>query len=91
MKSFRDVIDAWPNLQAFADDLRIPYVNAQVMYHRDSITAERWVEVVTAAQRRGLNRVTYELLARLKARPTKRIRTRPNKHRSASPDAGRTV
>lgn len=67
MKTFRDVIDSWPSLQAFADDLDVAYVTAQVMRHRNSIASKRWQRVVECAGLRGLEGVTYEALAAIKA------------------------
>jgi len=67
MKTFRDVIDRWPSLQAFADDLGVAYVTAQVMRHRNSISSRRWQRVVECAVVRGIEGVSYEVLAAIKA------------------------
>lgn len=66
MKTFREVIDLWPSISAFAADIGVSYVTAQVMRHRNSIAAKHWRSVVESAEERGLD-VTYELLASLKA------------------------
>ena len=86
MKTFRDVIDSWPSLQAFADDLEVAYVTAQVMRHRNSIASKRWQRVVECAGHRGIVGVTYPVLAALKAgelppvRPKRRAFARPAAH-----------
>lgn len=77
IKSFRNIIELWPSIGDFADDIGVKYVTAQVMKHRDSIDADHWVAVVEAAKRRGYSGITYETLARL------RIGVTPNPKRRA--------
>lgn len=67
IKSFRDVIELWPSIGEFAEDIGVKYVTGQLMKHRDSIDADHWVAVVEAAKRRGFKGVTYEALARIRA------------------------
>lgn len=67
METFTQVIDRWPSLQDFASDARVKYGTAQVMRFRNSIDASHWLEIVSAAQRRGYADVTYEALARIAA------------------------
>ena len=67
MNSYRAIIDSWPDLKACAADLGVTYVNAQVMYHRDSVSSKRWAALVPAAQKRGIP-VSYETLAAIKAK-----------------------
>lgn len=67
MTSFRSIIDQWPDLPTFADDLGVRYGAAQVMRHRDSISSLYWRDLVAAAEKRGIQGVTLELLANLKA------------------------
>jgi hypothetical protein len=66
-ESHRDIIDAWPRLADFADDVRIPYGNAKAMRRRDRIGLEYVAAVVDAALARGIAGVTAELIARLAA------------------------
>jgi len=68
MTSFRTIIDQWPDLPTFAEDLGVKYPAAQVMRHRDSISSSYWRDLVAAAERRGIAGVTLEVLADLKAR-----------------------
>lgn len=80
--SFVSIINLWPTLQDFADDIGVPYVNANLMRQRDSIAADHWAAMVDAARRRGIKGVSTDRLARLKAekaaakRPLERRRSR---------------
>lgn len=67
MKNFSDVINRWPSLTAFAADIRVGYVTAQVMRYRNSIAPSHWLDVVRAAERRGYHDVTLDLLVHLKS------------------------
>jgi hypothetical protein len=62
-QTFRSIIDLWPSLQAFADDLGVKYVTAQLMRHRDSIASKHWRQTVISASHRNIPGVTLELLA----------------------------
>lgn len=83
MDTFVAVIDRWPSLQAFADDLEVPYVTAQVMRHRDSISPDHWERVVATARDRKISGVSYELLARLRARKVASKRRNPKRRAEA--------
>jgi hypothetical protein len=63
--SHRNIIDAWPRLGDFADDLGISYGNAKAMRRRDRIGLEYVTKVVAAAEARGIDGVTAALIARL--------------------------
>lgn len=67
MNSFAEVIDRWPSMQALADDLGVPYTRVQVMKHRGRISADYWMDLVSAAKRRKIDGINLELLARLRA------------------------
>lgn len=72
MNTFAEIIGLWKSLRQFADDIDVPYVTAQMMHFRDSINPEHWDRVVEAAEKRGFDQVTLELLQRLyKARKAK--------------------
>lgn len=60
--SFRPIIDLWGQRANLADDLRIPRVTVQQWWTRDSIPAERFREIVAAAQKKGLKSVTERAL-----------------------------
>lgn len=69
LNSFREVIGLWPSLRAFSEE---PEVGANLIavrkwQQRDSIPSEEWAGVTKAAQRRGFDEVTAELLAEIKA------------------------
>ncbi len=61
------VINLWPSLTAFADDVGVPYVTAKAMRRRGSIPAPYWVRTVEAAHQRAIDGVTHERLAELVA------------------------
>ena len=65
MKTFRDIIAAWPkpSLKTFADDLGIRYGTVQLMNFRCSIGPRHWPAVEAAARRRKIKGVTVALMA----------------------------
>ena len=63
---FDDIVDLWPNIQAFADDLGVPYVTAQSMKFRNNIHSRHWRAVIAAAQRHGFEGISYEVLVSIK-------------------------
>lgn len=60
--SFRPIIDLWKSRAELADELQIPRVTVQQWWTRDSIPAERFREIVLAAQKKGLRSVTEQAL-----------------------------
>jgi hypothetical protein len=65
--SHAPIINLWPSLSAFADDIGVQYVTAKAMRRRGSIPAPYWVRIVTAARKRGIPDVSHERLAELVA------------------------
>lgn len=65
IQSHADIIDLWPSIAKFADDIGCKYVTAQVARHRKSIAPRRWPAVVAAAHQRGFEQVTIDLLSSL--------------------------
>lgn len=65
MNSFRDVIDLWGPRGEMAADLGNSPVTISSWWQRDSIRAEWFCSVVAAAQKRGFDGVTVDLLAQL--------------------------
>ncbi len=84
IRTFRDVIDLWPeaekpngraskpmarrygsSIQAFADDIGIPYARAQLMHHRNSVNAKYWQKMIDKARERGIRGVTLKRLSEL--------------------------
>lgn len=76
MKDFRTLIDLWPSVSAFADDIGIRERHAQVMRFRNSVPPDYWSAMVAAAKRRAIKGITYEGLAKLRGgrRPLGRAR-----------------
>lgn len=64
-----DIINRWPTLTDFADDIGVPYVTAKAMRRRGSIPSCYWVRVVGAAHKRAISDITFKLLAELIAIP----------------------
>jgi hypothetical protein len=64
MTSFRDIIDLWPSVSAFAVAIGVRYGTAQQMRNRNSIDGAYWQRLVDAAQKQGFRHVDLELLAK---------------------------
>lgn len=64
MQSHVDIINRWPSLRAYAEEIGVAYGTAQVMRYRGSIHTRHWNAVVSAARKRGWSDVTHELLTR---------------------------
>lgn len=58
-----DIINKWPTLSDFADDLGVQYGTAKAMRRRGSIPPEHWMTVVTKATDREIEGVSLEILA----------------------------
>lgn len=82
MPTFRDIIERWPSLGEYADEIGVRYVTAQVMKHRNKISSGHWKAVVSAAKRRGFKDITYDLLVDIEEETRKR--SRPPRRRSKS-------
>lgn len=61
--SHADLINLWPSLAEFADDLGVPYVTAKAMRRRSSVPASHWMRMVAVASEKGFSGVTLEALA----------------------------
>ena len=68
----RAVIDLWPNLQAFARDIRVSYDTAKQMRRRNSIADRHRQAVVEAAEARGFSGISFELLTSTSPRSRER-------------------
>lgn len=82
MQSFSDIIGRWPSIRAYADDIGVRYVTAQVMKHRDRIASDHWKAVVAAARKRGFKDITYDLLVDIA--DARKSSGRPPRRRSKS-------
>lgn len=67
MEDFRAVMDLWPNLVEFSEEVGAGYSLCSKWRQRNKIPSEYWMDVVKAAKRRRF-RVTNDLLARIAAR-----------------------
>jgi hypothetical protein len=80
MTTYTEIIDRWPSLSSYAEDIGVRYGTAQVMRYRGSIPARYWKRVVAAAARRGIEGVSLDLLASIEAEPRPR---RPDTNQGA--------
>jgi hypothetical protein len=80
MTTYTEIIDRWPSLTTYAEDIGVRYGTAQVMRYRGSIPARYWKRVVAAAARRGIDGVSLDLLASIEAEPKPR---RPDSNQGA--------
>lgn len=79
MDTFSSIIDRWPSLQDYADDIGVQYVTAQLMRHRNSIASNHWKAVVGGAEKRRIEGVTLEALAEIAAHATTKRKTRKSR------------
>lgn len=71
--TFRDLIEAWGGIPAFADDMSVPYVAAQKMWQRNSVAAWHWPKLLQMAAGKGIF-VTADRLVEMKPkRQTKAV------------------
>jgi hypothetical protein len=65
LTDFAAVVALWPSLSELAADLGIAYGVAKQWRRRNSIPADKWLALVAAAERRGFDGITLDLLAGL--------------------------
>lgn len=68
--SHADIINKWPSLAEFADDLEIAYGTAKAMRRRGSIPPVYWSTAVIKASERSIEGVTLEALTAAVSRET---------------------
>lgn len=68
MTTFRSIIGLWLHITEFAADLGVPYERAKGWWARDSIPGQYFAAVASAAQRRGQDHVTVQLLSDIAAK-----------------------
>lgn len=61
------IIEAWPSLTDFAEDIGVSYNTAKHIRRRGRIPADYWTRLVEASKRRGIAEVDLETLAGLYA------------------------
>jgi hypothetical protein len=58
-----EIINKWPTLSDFADDLGVQYGTAKAMRRRSSIPSEHWLTVIAKAGDRDIDGISLEVLA----------------------------
>ncbi len=64
--SHKDIIALWPTVLAFGKDIGVSEHTSAQMNKRNSIAPEHWLETVEAANQKGFDGITLELLLRLR-------------------------
>jgi len=64
MNTFAAIIDLWPSVREFAADLDVPPTHVAVWRHRNSIPADHWADLVSAAKRRRI-KLSLDALAQI--------------------------
>lgn len=72
ISTYADIIGLWPSAEALADDIGESGVTVRAWRNRGSIPSSRWLDIVAAAERRGLRGVSLEVLASVAAAKSKR-------------------
>ena len=67
MENFRSLISLWNTRVEMASDMGVGKNVVQQWYNRDSIPADRWIQLIAAAESRGFEGITLELLASIAA------------------------
>jgi hypothetical protein len=77
METYADIIGLWPSAEALGDDIGESGVTVRAWRNRNSIPAYRWLDIVKAADARGIEGVSLDALARIAAtrRPAPTPRT----------------
>lgn len=58
-----DVINLWPSISAFAEDIGVSYGTAKAMRRRGSVPGGYWAKMVAKAEEREIKGVTLDVLA----------------------------
>jgi len=73
-QNHRDIIRAWPDLEAFADDIGVSANTAKSFRHRASIPWYHWDAAIEGAKARKIKGVSHDVLKGLS--PVRRGRGR---------------
>lgn len=65
MKTFRDVIAAWPDLETMAEDAGVVVGTVKQWRNRDNIPGEYWLRLDVGATKRQIAGVTMYTLGRI--------------------------
>lgn len=55
MKTFTEIIDAWPSVSEFASEVGVPYGVAAQWRRRNSIPSKQWLALIYAGRARGVS------------------------------------
>lgn len=66
-----EIINSWPSLKDFAEDIGVAYGTAKAMRRRGSVPAVYWDVMISKAASRHIVGVSYKKLAVSIARPSK--------------------
>lgn len=61
--SHRELIDLWPSIRAFGEDIGVDYNTAKHIRRRGTVPSSYWVRMVAGAAAHGYRGVTFEALA----------------------------
>ena len=75
MMTVHQIIGLWPSIASFAEDIGERPGNVRAWKRRNSIPAERWLDVVAASKKRGID-LSLQRLAEAAAQ--RRSRTFPD-------------
>ncbi len=65
MRTFTDLINRWPTIKDFAEEINVSHAAAQSMHRRASIRSTHWAKIIKAAQKRGFKNVTQKKMLKL--------------------------
>ena len=68
METIAEIIEAWPNPETLASQIKTTPGLIAVWKHRGSIPSEYWRAIADAARKQGIDNVTIDLLVDLAAR-----------------------
>ena len=68
MQTFTAIIAKWDTLEAFRQDMGVPYQRARKWRDRDNIPPAYWPKLISAARRKGLTGIDPSSLMRIAGR-----------------------
>jgi hypothetical protein len=64
--SFREIIKLWPSIASFSREMNVPYQRAFRWYHRNSIPARYWRQLIDVLEQHQV-RMTFDELIKVAA------------------------
>lgn len=68
MHSFTDIIAQWETVEAFRQDMGVPYQRARKWRDRNNIPPNYWQKLICVSRKRGVKGVNAETLTKIKGR-----------------------